>query len=109
MGCGGSDEKKEESVAVGGLADPGEVEGSISPLIMTVTNTWNEGETLETVSAALKAVQEKAMTVDGVLCFQYAINEEKKENQVTEIYKDASVIGKFFEAVGDPKEAFKAI
>jgi len=79
------------------------------PLIMTVQNTWNEGETLESVTACLKAVQEKAMTVDGVLSFQYAINEETKTNQVTEVYTDAGVIGKFFEALGDPAEAFKAI
>jgi len=79
------------------------------PLIMSVTNTWNEGETMETVSAALKAVQEKAMAVEGVISFQYSINEETKTNVVTEIYTDASVIGKFFAAIGDPAEAFKAI
>ena len=49
------------------------------------------------------------MGVDGVFSFQYAINEEKKENMVTEVYKDASVIGKFFAAVGDPAAAFKTI
>ena len=79
------------------------------PLIMTVTNEWAEGETLESVSAALKAVQAKALATDGIYCFQYGINEEKKVNQVTEIYKDASVIPAFFAAIGDPAVAFKAI
>merc|ERR1712159_7563 len=82
---------------------------AMMPLIMTVQNTWNDGETLETVSAGLKAVQEKAMTVDGIYSFQYAINEETKTNQVTEIYRDAGCIGAFFGALGDPKEAFKTI
>jgi len=79
------------------------------PLILSVTNTWNEGETMETVSAALKAVQEKAIAVEGVISFQYSINEETKTNVVTEIYVDASVIGKFFAAIGDPAVAFKPI
>eukprot|EP00947_MAST-08B_sp_MAST-8B-sp1_P001860 g1860.t1 len=84
-------------------------QANMMPLIMTVTNEWAEGVSKEDVIACLKAVQEKAMTVDGVFAFQYSINEEKKENVVTEIYKDASVIGTFFAAIGDPAEAFKAI
>ena len=80
-----------------------------TPLIMTVTNKWNDGFDKAQVAAALKAVGEKAMSVDGVYAFQYGINEEKKENVVTEVYADASVIGKFFAVIGDPAEAFKAI
>ena len=40
QGCGGSEEKKGNEVTVDDL---------IMPLVMTVQNTWNEGETLETV------------------------------------------------------------
>merc|ERR1711998_792549 len=83
--------------------------GADQPLIMTVQNKWREGETLESVTACLKNVQEKALAVDGIYSFQYAIDAEKKLNQVTEIYKDASVIGPFFAALGDPAVAFKAI
>merc|ERR1712216_108554 len=60
------------------------------------------GKTLEEVAAALKKTQEVAMTVDGVICFQYAIDEANRKNQVTEVYRDASVIGGFFAAMGDP-------
>jgi quinol monooxygenase YgiN len=100
MGCSGSKkgETKEEVE-----------EGVIAPLIITVQNKWRDGETKESVSAALKHVGETAMKVEGVIAFQYAINEETKINQVTEIYTDAGVIGKFFEAIGDPAEAFKTI
>merc|ERR1711871_1757687 len=83
--------------------------GAAMPLIMTVQNKWRDGETMESVSACLKNVQDKATSIDGILSFQYAINEETKLNQVTEVYKDASVIGPFFAALGDPAEAFKAI
>merc|ERR1712046_293382 len=76
---------------------------------MTVQNKWREGETKESIAACLKKVQETAMTVEGVISFQYAINEETKTNQVTEIYTDAGVIAKFFEALGDPAVAFAAI
>lgn len=93
----------------GAVSMPTAASGADQPLIMTVQNKWREGETLESVTACLKAVQEKALTIDGIYCFQYAIDAEKKLNQVTEIYKDASVIGPFFEALGDPAEAFKAI
>merc|ERR1719387_1719605 len=41
------------------------------------------------------------MTVPGVRCFQYAIDEATKTNQVTEVYDDAGVIQKFFAAVGE--------
>jgi len=75
--------------------------GKPFPLIMTVQNTWNEGKTKAEVVKALKDMGEKAMTVDGVRAFQYGINEEKKLNQVTEIYDDAGVIQKFFGAVGE--------
>ena len=56
--------------------------GKPFPLIMTVQNTWNEGQTKADVVKALKDMGEKAMTVEGVYAFQYAINEEKKLNQV---------------------------
>merc|ERR1712216_602399 len=110
MGCSGSDtaakedpvKTKEDGAAEKKPADKKPAGGPIEPLIMTVTNVWNEGKTLEEVAAALKKTQEVAMTVDGVLCFQYAIDEANRKNQVTEIYRDASVIGGFFAAMGDP-------
>jgi quinol monooxygenase YgiN len=85
----------------GAVAMPEGPTGADMPIIMTVQNTWNEGQTKEQVVAALKQMQEKAITVDGVYAFQYAVNEEKKLNQVTEIYKDGGAIGAFFGAVGE--------
>merc|ERR1712046_24236 len=76
---------------------------------MTVQNKWREGETKESIAACLKKVQATTMTVEGIISFQYAINAETKTNQVTEIYTDAGVIAKFFEALGDPAVAFAAV
>merc|ERR1711907_765820 len=94
MGCGsGKDTQTETTCTSSGP--------SSNPLFITVQNKWNDGQTKEQVVKALKDMGEKAMTVDGVRAFQYGINEEKKMNIVTEIYDDASVIGKFFQAVGE--------
>jgi len=98
MGCAGSEEKKEGEPVV---VEEGAAPAGKGPLIMTVTNKWNEGKTKEDVVAALSALQAKAMTVEGVRAFQYSVNEETKTNMVTEVYDDAGVIQKFFAAVGE--------
>merc|ERR1712227_36537 len=100
MGCGGSEEKKNKEVVVT-EEKAEEKKASGGPLIITVQNTWNEGKEKEEVVAALKAMGQKAMTIEGVRCFQYSVDEENKTNQVTEVYDDAGVIQKFFAAVGE--------
>merc|ERR1711907_203065 len=91
MGCGsGKDTQTETTCTSSGP--------SSNPLFITVQNKWNDGQTKEQVVKALKDMGEKAMTVDGVYAFQYAINEETKTNQVTEIYRDAGCIQAFFAA-----------
>ena len=89
MGCGGSTQPTEPSSEVG---------SGPTPLTITVMNKWNEGKTKEEVAAVLKQAQTIATGVDGVIAFQYAMNDEKKENTVTEIYRDAAAFQGFFAA-----------
>merc|ERR1711934_405600 len=98
MGCGSSDEPA--SVP---RADP-------TPITLTIVNTWNEGKSKEDVAAVLKQAQGLAMGVNGVTMFQYAMNEEKRENVLTEIYENPEAVGAFFEAAAPALPAlFEAI
>jgi hypothetical protein len=82
----------------------------VGPITLTITNTWNEGKSKEDVAAVLKQAQELAMGVEGVTMFQYAMNEEKKENTLTEIYETPAAVGGFFEAAAPALPAlFEAI
>lgn len=78
------------------------------PIQLTIKNTWKEGKTLEDVSAVLKQVQEIAMSVEGVIGFQYAIDEENKTNTLTEVYESPAVIDTFTAAMTGGEENVQA-
>lgn len=98
MGCGGSEEKKEEAKVTVAAESSETTETVWAPVILSIQNKWKEGKTKEDVVAIFKKVSEAAMGVPGVISFQYAIDEEAKTSCLTEIYKDAAVIGAFQEA-----------
>ena len=64
-----------------------------APVILTIENKWNAGKTQREVTAALKKMSAACMAVDGVYAFQYAVDEAKKVNSLTEVYKDVAAIG----------------
>lgn len=97
-GCAGSDEKK-NVVVVDDTALPE------APIILNIENKWQDGKTLEEVSGVLKEVQALAMTIDGVLAFQYAMDVEKQENALIEVYRDGAALAAFSGKMADGLQA----
>merc|ERR1711918_110450 len=86
--------------AVGPAFNP-EGTGEHAPIILSIKNKWKEGKTKDDVVGVLKATQEAAMGCDGVLAFQYGVNEETKTNTLTEAYRDAAAVAAFQAAGAD--------
>lgn len=61
------------------------------PCILSITLDWHEGKTMED-QMLLKEVQTTGLAVDGVIGFQYSINEELKKCYVTETYRDGAAM-----------------
>jgi len=97
MGCGPASEQQENKSAA---AAPENSSGvcAEAPITLTITNTWNEGKTKEEVAAVLKQAAEIATSLEGTIAFQYAMNDDKRENTLTEIYRDGAAVGAFLKA-----------
>ena len=64
-----------------------------APITLTIENRWNEGKTRREVTAVLKKMSDACMMIDGVYAFQYSVDEARKVNALTEVYRDAAAIG----------------
>ena len=62
------------------------------------------------MAAVLKEMSECCMKIDGIMAFQYAIDEENKVNFLTEVYKDAAALGAMMKGTGEMRpKLFEAV
>ena len=64
-----------------------------APIILTIESKWNERRTLAEVTHALKKMSCACVAIDGVHAFQYSVDEPRKLNALTEVYRDAAAMG----------------
>lgn len=81
-----------------------------APIVLTIENKWIDGKTKDEVAAVLKEMSECCMKIDGIMAFQYAIDEENKVNFLTEVYKDAAALGAMMKGTGEMRpKLFEAV
>ena len=86
-------EERAKNPVTGAVARGGAGGSAAAPIILTIENRWNQGKTLGEVTTMLRQMSATCMAIDGVYAFQYSVDEDKKANSLTEVYRDAAAIG----------------